>query len=105
MPPASSGFTGDWRAVVADSDSRALSSDTGYSRSELVNGHLEMFMSMGGTEFSGQEQHDMFREYLDFMVVGGHSAAERESFFAEMGIDPRDIDWEDWRELMGYGRD
>lgn len=105
MAPASSGFTGDWRATVPNSDSRALSSDTGYSQSELVQGHLEQFIQMGGDEYQGREQHEMFREYLDIMVVGGHSQAERDSFYAEMGLDPRDFDWEGWRELMGYSRD
>ena len=105
MAPATSGFTGDWRASVPDSDTRSLQSDTGYSRSELIQGHLEQYMAMGGTEFSGREQHEMFRDYLDIMVVGGHSQSERDSFFAEMGLDPRDFDWEGWRELMGYGRD
>jgi len=101
--PANSGYTADWRATVPESDSRALSRETGYSQAELIQGHLEMFISMGGDEFPNQ--HEMFREYLDFMVVGGHSAAERDAFWDEMGIDPRDIDWEEWRELMGYGRD
>jgi hypothetical protein len=101
--PASSGYTADWRATVSESDSSALSRETGYSQNELVQGHLEMFMNMGGDEIPNQ--HEMFREYLDFMVVGGHSAAEREAFWDEMGIDPRDIDWEEWRDLMGYGRD
>jgi hypothetical protein len=105
MPPTPSGFYGDWRASVTSGDTRSLSRETGYSQNELIQGHLEQFMQMGGMEFEGREQHEMFREYLDFMVNGGHSVSERESFFAEMGIDPRDFDWEGWRELMGYSRD
>ena len=103
MPPGLSGYSADWRATVSESDSRALVRETGYSQNELLQGHLELFMTMGGDEMPNQ--HEMFREYLDFMVVGGHSAAEREAFWDEMGIDPRDIDWEEWRDLMGYGRD
>jgi hypothetical protein len=101
--PADSGYTADWRATVNEFDSRSLSRETGYSRDELVQGHVELFMNMGGDETS--DPHEMFREYLEFMVVGGHSKEEREDFFYEMGIDPRDIDWDDWRDLMGYGRE
>ena len=99
------GFLADWRATISTSDSRAFTRETGYSRNELVQGHLEQYITMGGDEFSGREQHEMFREYLDVMVNGGHTKSEWESFFYEMGIDPRDFDWEGWRELMGYTRD
>jgi hypothetical protein len=105
MPPGIGGFTADWRATIPDRDSRALSRETGYSRQELIQGHLEIFMASGGVETEGQEQHELFRDYLEFMVVGGHSQAERDAFWDELGIDPRDFDWEGWRELMGYSRD
>lgn len=100
-----SGWTADWRSVVPDAESRGFQRETGYSRAELIQGHLELFISMGGDSYEGQEQHEMFREYLDVMVVGHHTREEREAFYYEIGIDPRDIDWEEWRELMGYSRD
>lgn len=100
-----SGYTADWRATVPNAETRVFQRETGYSRTELIQGHLELFISMGGDAYQGQEQHDMFRQYLDIMVTGHHSREEREAFYYEIGIDPRDIDWEDWRELMGYSRD
>jgi len=100
-----SAWTADWRSVVPDAESRAFQRETGYSRAELIQGHLELFISMGGDSYEGQEQHEMFREYLDYMVTGHHTREEREAFYYEIGIDPRDIDWEVWRELMGYSRD
>lgn len=94
-----------WRASLSPGERRTLVSETGYSQRELLQGHLEIYHSMPGVEeLTSQQRHQEFAEYLDLMVRGMHSRAEREGFFMAMGIEPADFDWEHWRDLMGYNR-
>jgi hypothetical protein len=75
---------------------------SGYSEHEIFQSHLELFMSSPGiTEESRVVQHELWEDYIDAMVTG---TLDRDQFFEEMGINPRDFDWESWREAMGYGR-
>jgi hypothetical protein len=48
----------------------------------------------------------LWRSYLDNMVSGRHRRdSPSNPFWRESGISPRDFDWDDWRESMGYGKD
>ena len=45
----------------------------------------------------------LWRSYLDNMVSGHHRRdSPSNPFWRESGISPRDFDWEDWRDSMGY---
>lgn len=94
-----------WRGIVPQSDRRAISRSTGYSQQELVQGHLEVFYSIPGiTEEDRDTRYQLFGDYLRVMVRGGYSKDERDRFWSDIGIDPRDFDWDGWREVMGYRR-
>ena len=47
-----------------------------------------------------------FTMHADELTAAGYSeddvSAIREEFFDYMGIDDRDFDWQEWREVMGY---
>jgi hypothetical protein len=82
-----------------------MSRETGYSQAELRQAHLELFLSLPGmTEEDRDTRYNLFGEYVNIMVAGGHTVDERRAWFSEQGISARDFDWERWREVMGYRR-
>lgn len=94
-----------WRAVLDPSDRRAMSRETGYSQAELRQAHLELFLSLPGmVEEDRDTRYNLFGEYVAVMVAGGKTVDERNAWFAKQGLSPRDFDWQQWREVMGYRR-
>ena len=96
-------FENIWNELVRESTIQDIHERSGYSPHEIFQDHLAFFMSNPGIpETPRVEQHELWEDYIDAMVEG---RLDRNQFFEEMGIDPRDFDWEGWREAMGYGRD
>lgn len=96
-----------WNAEVPRKQQNRISSDTGYSRNEIFQHHVELFLSIGGiAEEPRDEQLRLWSLYLESLVAGIHGKRNDRSnvFWSEMGLDPRDFDWEDWRDGMGYSR-
>jgi hypothetical protein len=56
----------------------------------------------GALDARGEEKYQLWNDYLTVMVKGGYARSERDEFFERLGIDPRDFDWQGWREVMGY---
>jgi hypothetical protein len=107
MPPRHSRRTYDeiWRAVLSPGERRAMSRDTGYSQAELRQAHLELFLSLPGMiEEDRDIRYNLFGEYVNVMIAGGHTKEQRNRWFATQGLSPRDFDWQHWREVMGYRR-
>jgi hypothetical protein len=95
-------FENLWNEHIQDSTINEIHDRTGYSEHEIFQTHLELFLSSPGiTEENRVVQHELWEDYLDSMV---EQRLDRDQWFEEMGIDPRDFDWESWREAMGYGR-
>jgi hypothetical protein len=97
-------FESIWNDNVAPIVEQDIHDRTGYSHREIIQGHLEMFMSLPGmADEPRQEQYYFWERYLDAMV--GYSTLEkRERFFQDVGIYSSDFDWEAWRSAMGYER-
>lgn len=107
MPPRQSRRSYDaiWRAVVDPYDRRVMSRETGYSQAELRQAHLELFLSLPGMlEEDRTTRYNLYGEYLNVMVNPGHIKEDRDRWFANQGISPRDFDWQTWRDIMGYRR-
>jgi hypothetical protein len=95
-------YESDWDRVVSGSRTDDIESSTGYRKSEIVQAHVEIFLSLPDMENTpGYERYRLWREYLGAMVEG---SIPRERFYDAVGIDERDFDWQEWREAMGYGR-
>lgn len=102
--PRDSAYGDIWRDVVPSEERRAISHNTGYSPSEVLQAHIEVFLSLPVEHDTREERLQAWADYLDVMVVGGYTREARENFFMDLGIDPRDFDWEAWRAAMGYER-
>lgn len=91
-----------WHEQVSDSRTDDIQGRTGYSEREIVQGHLEHFLALPGmVEEPRHVKYDLWEGYCHNMVAGS-TQSERLDWFREVGIDPRDFDWEGWREEMGY---
>jgi hypothetical protein len=91
-----------WHEHISQADTDAIHDRTGYSEREIIQGHLETFMSLPGMEEEPRYvKYDLWEQYTEAMINGNN----RDEFFANVGIDPRDFDWEGWREMMGYNRE
>jgi hypothetical protein len=62
-------------------------------------GHYEVFISLPVSELDLDDFLDAWREYIETWVQG---EKDREEFWRSLGINPRDFDWEGWRQAMGY---
>lgn len=75
---------------------------TGYSRGELIQAHLEIFLSLPGmTEEDRGDRLYYWGQYLDATASGGQTMQQ---WLRDTGYDPRDFDWQMWRETIGYSR-
>lgn len=68
--------------------------------------HKAIFESIPGiTDDDEETREDLWRSYLENMVAGHHRRNDLSNpFWSDVGIDPRDFDWDDWRAAMGYKR-
>lgn len=66
--------------------------------------HLELFQSIPGIEDeTDEEQEYLWRSYVENMVQGRHRRNDPSNpWWGEIGLDPRDFDWDEWRTAMGY---
>lgn len=80
---------------------REISDRSGWSPHEVEQAHIEVFTTMADAiELDNESDREYyFSEYLHAMVIGD---LDRNTFFEDFGIDPRDFDWEGWRLAMGY---
>lgn len=105
MPPTDSQFDRVWDALVMTSTEDDIQDRTGYSHQEIVQAHIEIFMSFPGmTEEPRREQLNMWGDYVNTMV-NNSNIGRRNDFWNEVGVTDRTFNWEQWRQAMGYGRD
>lgn len=86
---------------VGDARIARMIIDTGYSEREIKQAHIEVFTNMADAiELDNESDREYyFSEYLHAMVIGD---LDRDIFFEDFGIDPRNFDWDGWRLAMGY---
>lgn len=89
-----------WENNVNDSQVADIQERTGYSENEIFQAHFEVF-AMLNPEGDDDEQLQMWDDYLAAFVNG---ETTHDAFFEEWNIDPRDFDWEMWRDAMGYSK-
>lgn len=90
-----------WREHVSRRTVRDDKSRTGYSERELVERHLETFLSLPGmAEEDNQARYEYWGDYLDAFIS---NRRDKKEWLREMGYDMRDYDWQEWRETKGYG--
>jgi len=92
-------FWEDWRNTVTERDLADIQERTGYSERELFQLHSEILSSLD-PEADRDTREDMWQDYLMAFVSDGMT---HDAFFEIWNIDPRDFDWQLWREAMGYG--
>jgi ABC-type nitrate/sulfonate/bicarbonate transport system substrate-binding protein len=65
-----------------------------------------VFLALPGiVDEDNQERYRLWRLYVEIMVNPGHKRNDpMNGFWGELGIAPRDFDWEDWRDAMGYSK-
>jgi hypothetical protein len=88
-----------WDADVPRRKTRAIQRETGYSRREQLQLHVELFLSTNMTELERDEQEEAWSDYLASFVTNRRPHRE---WFETWGLDPRDFDWSAWRHAMGY---
>ena len=86
----------------------------GANDDERTAGHfgdwLELYHESGASQEDEDADREMFVQFLNAFVpdVESHDAAWwqdiRDSFYEMSGITDEDIDWELYREAIGYGR-
>lgn len=102
-PGGGPGFTGPlrdtWDFTVTERDLADIQERTGYSEQELFQLHFEIIKALD-PEADDEELEEMWQDYLMAFVSDGMT---HDTFFETWNIDPRDFDWQVWREAMGYG--
>ena len=91
-------FRDSWDSIVAEGDVADIQERTGYSENEIFQGHFEILRSLD-PDASGDDLEQMWDDYLLSFVSDGMS---HDTFFEIWNIDPRDFDWQMWRDVMGY---
>jgi hypothetical protein len=72
----------------------------GFDDTEMRDRHLDFVEGlMGWDHMDHAEQLQAWVDYIDGFVNGD---LDRDTFFADMGYDPDDFDWDGWRAIMGY---
>jgi hypothetical protein len=66
--------------------------------------HRELFNTIPGMEYEDDEtRQELWASYVRNMVNGRQRRNDPYNpWWGDIGIDPRDFDWDDWREAMGY---
>lgn len=94
-----------WHRIVGEEFTDDIHDRTGYSEREIIQEHLEFVSGFPDWDnMPRYERMEVWRDYLDVMVMGNTDHMTRNEFFESIGLDPRDFDWEGWREAMGYSR-
>ena len=95
-----------WDSEVPRPTIRRIQEETGYSRNELFMAHQELFYSLPGmVDEPLEERHRLWELYVREMVIGHGRRNDRNNlFWQDIGIDPRDFDWQAWRDVMGYSK-
>lgn len=90
---------------VSDNVIENVHDRTGYSRNEIIQAHLEIFLAMPGMdEENPRIRYGLWANYIDVMVKGGISREDRLDFFSRAGTHILDFEWDEWRAAMGYER-
>lgn len=101
-------FLTAFNGTVTGRQIRRIQDDTGFSRNEIFQHHVELFYSLPGIDEENRgEQLRLWQVYLDHMVVSRERRNDPANpFWREFGIDPRTVafDWGEWRDAMGYSR-
>lgn len=104
MPPRGINYDRIWDALIMTSAEDDIQERTGYSHREIVQAHLEIFLSMPGmTEATREETRNLWGDYIVNMV-NGTNQGRRIEFFGDVGTTDRTFNWAQWRLAMGYGR-
>lgn len=89
-----------WRDTVTEADRYDITSRSGYSENEEFQLHFEILHGLD-PEADPDELEEMWQDYLLAFVSDGMA---HDTFFEIWNIDPRDFDWQLWRDAMGYGK-
>ena len=107
QPPTGGGrqpnrYLAIWRSKVTRRATRADTQRTGFSERELIERHLETFLSLPGmAEEDASERYGYWDQYIDAFVL---DRRDKKEWLREIGYDARDYDWQEWRETRGYTR-
>jgi hypothetical protein len=68
--------------------------------------HRDLFDAIPGiAESDHDEQIELWDSYIRNMINGTHRRNDvRNPFWSDVGIHPRDFDWDEWRDAQGYSR-
>lgn len=66
--------------------------------------HRDLFDSIPGIDDEDDDERDyLWRSYIENMVNGRHRRNDPSNpFWSDIGLDPRDFDWDEFRTAMGY---
>lgn len=66
--------------------------------------HRDLFESIPGIDDEDDDERDyLWRSYIENMVSGRHRRNDPNNpWWSDIGLDPRDFDWDDFRTAMGY---
>ena len=87
-----------WQDFTTERDIADIQERTGYSENEIFQAHFEVFLALN-PEGDRDELREMWEDYIMAFVSDGMT---HDTFFETWNIDPRDFDWEMWRDAMGY---
>jgi hypothetical protein len=58
-----------------------------------------------GEDITDEEKNTLWRSYVDNMVSGGgyqYNDPYENPFWSDIGLDPADFSWSEWRRARGY---